>query len=68
MIELRSMKQKFRFLVEAQRNFGVGLMVGAFILSISEKIDSDTMWAIFGFGMVNVLISAILLPVEENNG
>ena len=55
-------------MVEAQRNFGVGLMVGAFILSISEKIDSETMWAIFGFGMMNVLISAILLPVEEKDG
>ncbi len=57
--------RKFKFLLEAQRNFGVGLMVGGLLLGISEKVNGDTMWFVFSLGVVNVLISAILLPMEE---
>ena len=59
------MRQRLKFLSEAQRNFGVGLMVGAFILNISERIDEQTMWSVFLLGIVNVFMAAILLPVEE---
>ena len=62
------MKKRFKFLLEAQRAFGVGLMVGAFILALSDRIEPDTMWFVFSLGMVNVLGSAILLPVEEEDG
>ena len=43
-------------------------MVGSLLLGISERIDMNTMWAVFLLGVVNVLISAILLPVEERDG
>jgi len=62
------MRERFRFLLEAQRAFGVGLMVGAFLLALSDRIGTDTMWFVFALGMVNVLGSAILLPVESKDG
>jgi len=53
-----------RFVLEALRNFGVGLMVGAFILRLSEKITDLTLWVILSLGLVYIFIAAILLPEE----
>ena len=62
------MKDRIRFLLEAQRNFGVGLMVGSLLLGLSERIGEESMWFVFSLGVVNTFSSAILLPVRERNG
>ncbi len=53
-----------KFLAETIRNFGVGLMVGAFLLKISERIEQYEMSAVVILGILNVL-SALYLIEEE---
>jgi len=56
---------KLKFLSEAIRNFGVGLMVGAFLLRITDRVDDPTLWGLLGFGIVNIAFGVILYPEEE---
>jgi len=62
LIELRFMKRKF--LAETIRNFGVGLMVGGFLLKISQRIETYEMVAVVILGLFNV-IHALYLVEEE---
>ncbi len=59
---MESMKRKF--LAETVRNFGVGLMVGAFLLKISERIEQYEMNAVVVLGMLNVLFALYLIEEE----
>ncbi len=59
---------KLKFVSEAIRNFGVGLMVGAFLLRIADRIDNFTLWWLLGFGIVNVFFGTIIFPEEMENG
>jgi hypothetical protein len=54
---------KRKFLAETIRNFGVGLMVGGFLLKISERIETYEMAAVVVLGVLNVLYALYL--VEE---
>ena len=56
---------KRKFLAETIRNFGVGLMVGAFLLRISGKISDLTLVVILVEGLINVMFAFTLLPEEE---
>ena len=56
---------KRKFLAETIRNFGVGLMVGAFLLRISEQISNLTLVIILAEGLINVVFAFTLLPEEE---
>ncbi len=49
-----------KFWGETLRNFGVGLMVSAFVLRISKDIPYQTLLWLLIFGLVNVGIGAIL--------
>ena len=57
--------QKRKFLAETIRNFGVGLMVGAFLLRITEKISDATLVIILTAGLLNVIFALTLLQEEE---
>jgi len=59
---------KLKFISEAIRNFGVGLMVGAFLLRIADRIDDLTLWWLMGFGIANVAFGVIIFPEETKNG
>jgi uncharacterized protein YjeT (DUF2065 family) len=50
----------FKFWAETLRNFGVGLMVSAFVLRISKDISYQFLLRLLMFGLVNVGIGAIL--------
>jgi hypothetical protein len=50
----------FKFWAETLRNFGVGLMVSAFVLRISKDISYYVLLWLLIFGLVNVGIGAIL--------
>ncbi|WP_461829759.1 hypothetical protein [Aquifex sp.] len=54
-----------KFLAETIRNFGVGLMVGAFLLRITEQISDLTLILILLEGLSNVLFALTLIPEEE---
>lgn len=56
---------KRKFLAETIRNFGVGLMVGAFLLRISGQISDLTLVIILIEGLINVTFAFSLLPEEE---
>ena len=56
--------QKRKFLAETIRNFGVGLMVGAFLLRITEKISDATLVIILTAGLLNVIFALTLLEEE----
>lgn len=53
-----------RFLAETIRNFGVGLMVGAFLLRISEKIEIYEMATVLILGLLNILYALYLIGEE----
>ena len=55
---------KRKFLAETIRNFGVGLMVGGFLLKISQRIETYEMVAVVILGLFNV-IHALYLVEEE---
>jgi uncharacterized protein YjeT (DUF2065 family) len=50
----------FKFWAETLRNFGVGLMVSAFVLRISKDISYQSLLWLLIFGLINVGIGAIL--------
>ena len=54
-----------KFLAETIRNFGVGLMVGAFLLRITEQISDLTLVIILVEGLINVVFAFTLLPEED---
>ena len=54
-----------KFLAETIRNFGVGLMVGAFLLRITEQISDLTLVIILVEGLINVVFAFTLLPKED---
>ncbi len=56
---------KRKFLAETIRNFGVGLMVGSFLLRIAERISDITLVLVLLAGLSNVLFALILISEEE---
>ena len=56
--------KKRKFLAETIRNFGVGLMVGAFLLRIAERIEQYEMNSILVLGLLNALYALYLVEEE----
>ncbi len=52
---------KRKFLAETIRNFGVGLLVGAFLLNISDKIELYEMASLAILGLINVVFALYLI-------
>ena len=59
---MKAMRRKF--LADTIRNFGVGLMVGAFLLRITEQISDATLVIILVEGLLNTVFALTLLPEE----
>ena len=55
---------KRKFLAETIRNFGVGLMVGAFLLKIAGRIEQYEMNSVLVLGLLNALYALYLVEEE----
>jgi len=58
------MKETKEFIAEAIRNVGVGLIVSAFVLKISERISALDQWLLLFFGFAHILLGIIVLRSE----
>jgi len=58
------MKNKQKFIADKMANLGVGLIVGSFLLRISNTIEVKEQLFLILLGFVNILFGLILLPDE----
>ncbi len=58
------MKARQRFIAEKVGNFGVGLIVGSFLLRISDTVNATDQIVLVALGLVNVILGLILIPDE----
>ena len=58
------MKNKQRFIADKMANLGVGLVVGSFLLRISDTISLREQILLVLLGFLNILLGLILLPDE----
>ena len=58
------MRERQRFMAEKVGNLGVGLVVGSFLLRISNTIGPTDQIVLVALGIANVILGLILLPDE----
>lgn len=58
------MKNKQRFIADKMANLGVGLVIGSFLLRISDTISLKEQLLLILLGFSNILLGLILLPDE----
>lgn len=58
------MRGKQRFIAEKIGNLGIGLIVGSFLLRISDTINAIDQIILVFLGLANIILGLILFPDE----